>query len=345
VKVSRRAFLAGGLALSSCGQPRRSAPASPVIDLHVHLVGIGDGGSGCYLSPTQTRHVNFAFLRRLLGIHGAEDLDRAYLERLAAEVRTSSVDRVVLLAQDGRYDAQGRLDLQRTHFYVPNDYLFAAVAEHPTLFVPCASINPKRPDALDELDRCAELGARLVKVHPPTQDVDPADPSFRPFYRRLAELRVLLMVHTGTEHSSPVVGFEYCDPARLELALGEGTTVVAAHSGFGSFLDGRSFFPSMIEMVRRHPRLYCDTSVLASLFRWRCLPELLEAEEVLARVVHASDWPFPANPLVFWNRLAPARLASLVEERNLLERDLRLKWALGLPEACFTRGARLLGLS
>jgi hypothetical protein len=96
--------------------------------------------------------------------------------------------------------------------------------------------------------------------------------------------------------------------------------------------------------MRRHERLYCDTAVLGSMFRWRNLPRLLADEVVLARTLHASDWPFPSNPAVFWNRLPPGTLAALAGERNLLARDLRLKQALGLPAASFERGNAVFGV-
>lgn len=90
-----------------------------------------------------------------------------------------------------------------------------------------------------------------------------------------------------------------------------GCTVIAAHARFGSFLDGVDFFLSMQAMVRKYERLWCDTAVLASAFRLRNLPRLLADEAVLGRTLHASDWPFPSNPAVFWSRLPPGALAEL----------------------------------
>ena len=87
-----------------------------------------------------------------------------------------------------------------------------------------------------------------------------------------------------------------------------------------------------------------DSAVLASMFRWRSLPRILEDAGVLERLIHASDFPFPSNALVFWNRLNPGELLDLCSESNIFERDFRLKQALGLPPACFERGARLLGV-
>ena len=45
-----------------------------------------------------------------------------------------------------------------TEFYVPNDYVLRAARQHDELLAG-ASIHPNRRDALEELDRCLELGA------------------------------------------------------------------------------------------------------------------------------------------------------------------------------------------
>lgn len=340
MNLDRRQFLFAALGLTTCtGEPAAASP--PWLDAHVHLFGTGDAGSGCFLSDAQRRHLTFGLLQRLLALP-ATGMDEAYVERLTTQLRGSPVQRALLFAQDGRYDRDGVLDRAATPAFVPNDWLFAVCRRDPQRLLPCVSINPKRRDALAELERCRELGARAVKVHPPIQDCDPADPRFLPFWERVAALGLVLVVHTGSENAAAITSTEVCDPARLENALRAGCTVVAAHAGFGSFLDGLDFFPSLQRMMRRHERLYCDTAVLGSMFRWRNLPRLLEDEVVVARTLHASDWPFPSNPTVFWNKLAPGTLARLAGERNLFTRDLLLKRGLGLPPAVFTRGNVLL---
>jgi predicted TIM-barrel fold metal-dependent hydrolase len=346
-ELTRRALLGGlgaaaALACARGGSRPVREPAGPLIDFHVHLFGVGDGGTGCHLSAGQRRHVNYRYLLALLGLADNGRMDRDYADALVLQLRASAVTKAVLLAQDCRYDASGRPDLARTSFFVPNDYLFEVARREPDLFIPCVSVNPRRRDALDELTRCAALGARILKIHPPTQDVDPGERRFAGFYRKCAELGVIVMVHTGTEHAAAVVGHEFSDPARLVLPLEEGCTVVAAHAGMGSFFDREDFFPNLVAMVAKYPRLYCDTAILASTLRWRNVPRLLASPEVLARTLHASDFPFPSNALVFWNRLAPATLLALLSERNLFERDWRLKQALGMPPEVFERAAQLL---
>jgi hypothetical protein len=98
-------------------------------------------------------------------------------------------------------------------------------------------------------------------------------------------------------------------------------------------------------MMRRYSELYCDTAVLGSMFRWRNLPRMVADPLVMSRTIHGSDYPFPSNALVFWNRIAGFDLMRLTAEKNLLERDLQLKRALQLPPEVFRRGADVLGTS
>ena len=322
-----------------------SEPSGLVVDCHVHLFGAGDGGTGCYLSAKQRKHFTYPFFLRLLGLSENGRMDQDYVDRIVTQLRKSSVQKAVLLAQDCRYDSSGKADMENTSFYVPNEYLLQVTRRFPELFIPCVSINPSRRDSINELETCWSSGARILKIHPPIQNVDPGENRFRNFYRKCAEKSVIVMVHTGTEHSAEIVGNDFSSPQRLTTPLEEGCTVIAAHSGMSAFFDTQDFFPQLIDLIHRFPNLYCDTAVLGDKFRWRCIPRMLEHKEVLERTIYGSDTPFPSNALVFWNRLSLSKLFSLATETNLFERDYRLKQALGLPPGVFERGAKLLGLS
>jgi predicted TIM-barrel fold metal-dependent hydrolase len=127
-----------------------------IVDFHVHLFGVGHGDTGCQFSDVQRRHWNYRYLRGLLGLKENGRTDQDYLDGLVRQVRASSVRKAVLQAWDCRYDADGEQDLDNTtSLYVPNDYLFRVVKEFPDLFVACASINPKRADWKEEVNRCA----------------------------------------------------------------------------------------------------------------------------------------------------------------------------------------------
>ncbi len=347
MKVTRRSFIGmfGALGIGTAlGSMPAAVPRRPVIDAHVHLFGSGDSGSGCFMSERQRQHWNYPLFLRLLNVREGS-MDHDYVAALVGQLRDSTIDRALLFAQDGRYDDSGKLDRAATNVYVPNDYLFDVVARHPNLFIPCCSVNPKRRDALEELEHCAELGAAALKIHPPIQDIDPGLERFRPFYRRAADLGIVIIVHTGSEHASEVTSHALGDPARLRTALEEGCSVVAAHTGMGSFLDEHVFREDMLQnliaLIGRFENLYCDSAVLASAFRWQNLPRILQEPSVIDRLIHGSDWPFPSNAVVFWNRLAPWQVVSLAAERNLFERDYQLKRALGLPAEVFERSAGL----
>ena len=276
---------------------------------------------------------------RLLGLK-AGHIDEDYLQRLVTQLRASSIKKAVLQSWDCRYDEKGEPDpAHTTSAFVPNDYLLKTVARYPDLFIPCASINPTRKEALDELDRCAAQDVKVIKIHPPTMNVIRR---IRDFYRRCAAHRIIVMVHTGAEHAADIVGVEFWDLQRLTMALEIGCTVIAAHGGLSAFFDKEDFFLKLRPMIRRFPNLYFDTAVLASMFRWRNLPRIMGDSEVIARAIHGSDFPFPSNAMVFWNRLSPRTLAALLQEKNLSERDVRIKQALGLPREVFERGAKLL---
>ncbi len=343
-------LVVAGTALGLTHRP--PAPLTGVIDGHAHL--FGDEGwppvhkQTCGLSSAQKANHSYGLLTKLLRLPPTGDLNELYVEALVRQAREARVAlgsfRVVMLAQDCRYTETGEPDWVNTSVYVPNEHLFRVVDRYPDLFIPCPSINPQRKDWEAELEYCLAQGARVLKIHPPTQAVNPGDPKFRAFYRKCAEKGMRIMVHTGAEHSAPIASKTLGDPRFLELALEEGCTVIAAHTGTRAFFNppAEDHFPDFVALAAKHPRLYADTAVLGSQFRWRCIPEIVRTPSVLPRMIHASDWPFPANALVFWNRLHPFTLVGLMAEKNLFLRDLRLKQALGMPAESFGRMAPLL---
>lgn len=349
------ALIAATLSMGGLWVVRREAPPQAgLVDGHAHL--FGDEGwppihnKSCGLSPAQKANPTYGLLMRLLGLpkEQREGLNERYVEALVRQAREARQRlgslRVVLLAQDCRYTEAGEPDWEHSTVYVPNHHLFRIVERYPDLFIACPSLNPRRKDWEAELEYCLSQGAHVLKIHPPTQDVNPGDPRFRAFFRRCAEQGMGVMVHTGAEHSAPISSSTLGDPRLLKLALEEGCLVVAAHSGTKAFFDPprEDHFGDLAGLMMEHPRLYGDTAVLGSQFRWRCVPTIVETPQVLPRVVHASDWPFPSNAMVFWHRLHPFHLVALMAEPNLFVRDLRIKQALGLPIDGFTRMGGLL---
>src|SRR5213593_1080234 len=96
------------------------------IDMHVHVVGNGSGGSGCWLRVRGWHRPLAALMLRHIGLPREAmtgDLERLYVERLLEQVRGSSLGAAVILAQDLVYEEDGRPIEGAGSFYVPNDYV------------------------------------------------------------------------------------------------------------------------------------------------------------------------------------------------------------------------------
>src|SRR5882757_7127966 len=81
------------------------------VDMHVHVVGNGTGGTGCWLRVGRWHRPLAALMLRHVGLPSdamTGDLDRLFVERLLEQVRGSSLGAAVILAQDLVRDEQGR---------------------------------------------------------------------------------------------------------------------------------------------------------------------------------------------------------------------------------------------
>ncbi len=63
--IDRRRLLGGGLALLG-GAVLGADKAEGLLDIHVHLFGIGEGGTGCRMAKSITNGLQFRFLVEVL---------------------------------------------------------------------------------------------------------------------------------------------------------------------------------------------------------------------------------------------------------------------------------------
>lgn len=317
------------------------------IDVHVHLAGVGTDGSGCWTSAAFRARYTFRLLRRVHGITDEQmraSVDQDWAARIAAMVRESELDRAVALGFDGVYDARGELDEARSQMVVPPAWVLAACRRHPEL-LPGPSINPFRRDAMERLEECVEGGAVLLKWLPSAQGIDPASPRLRAFYRRLAEVGLPLLVHAGGGEMTfaEVAPRELNDVERLRVPLEAGVPVICAHSATRVHLSrDRDQVPALREMLGRYPHLWVDNSGIANPSRFRHLPRLAADETIRGRTLYGSDFPVPSSAAYYLARLGPRRTWRLERERNPFDRDVRLKRALGFPDASLSRASRVL---
>ena len=315
------------------------------IDMHVHVVGNGTGGTGCWLRVSGWHRPLAALMLRHIGLPGGAikgDLDMLYVERLLELVRGSSLRAAVILAHDDVHDEQGRVMEGVGSFFVPNDYVLKLARDHKEL-LPAVSIHPARPDAREELERCLAAGAVMMKCLPNCQNINCNDRRFKKFWERMAETGLPLLAHTGGEHTLPVVRAEFADPRRLTLPLECGVKVIAAHSGTKSGLFDPEYFHAFAEMTLRFPNLYGDTSAFNVPIRGQHIPQCL-IEPLASRMVHGSDFPVPVNGHFAWLHgfLKWPAFRRAQNNTNSLERDYQLKVAMGFPSEHFTRISQLL---
>ena len=322
--------------------------ADKPIDMHVHIVGNGTGGTGCWLRvrglwhrPLASLMLHFAGLP-MSALKG--DMDGLYIAKLLDMVRNSSLGAIVILAHENVYDDSGKIMEGAGSFYVPNDYVLKLARMHKE-FLSAVSIHPARPDALEELERCLNGGAVMMKCLPNCHNIDCNKPRYKKFWERMAEAKLPLLAHTGGEHTVPVIRKELADPRCLTLPLECGVTVVAAHCATKSGAFDADYFDTFVEMTRKYPNLYGDNSALNQVNRCKHLRDCAKPS-IADRILHGSDFPVPILGHGAWMRgfIDWKSFRRWQRHPNMLERDYQLKLAMGFPKECFTRVRGLLRL-
>jgi mannonate dehydratase len=164
--------------------------AAQVWDAHAHLVGTGDAGSGVVVNARMESLLHPGeYARRLFFlnagcVHDAPgSVDRAYVDRmlnLMAGMRAGA--KLLLFAFERAHDERGRVQWERTGFYVPDAYARDTARAHPQAFEWVASVHPYRDDCVEALERAKAEGARAVKWLPAAMGMDPASPLCDRFY-------------------------------------------------------------------------------------------------------------------------------------------------------------------
>lgn len=281
-------------------------------DAHAHLLGTGDSGSGCSVDPRMAQwwHPMAALRRQVIlraaGVPtGAASVDQAYVARLQALAAGFPAGaRWLLYAFDVALDDAGRHRPDWTTFHVPDRYAAQVAASSPARFGWVASVHPRRADALARLDAAIAGGALALKWLPSAMNIDLADPRLAPFYARLAQARLPLIVHCGEEQAVPGAGRQALgNPLAVRVPLAAGVRVIVAHcASLGQALDtdlrqprpAQAFALFARLMDEGHAGLLGDVSALFQVNRrasvWR---SVLSRPDWHARLLHGSDYPLP----------------------------------------------------
>ena len=319
----------------------------PIIDMHVHIIGNGSNGSGCKLKLRSPYHKLLAqIILREYGLPQSAldgDLDNLYLEKILSFLEQSSLTHLVLLAHERVYSRDGTSIEDFGSLYVPNDHILNLAKKYPKILAG-VSIHPARNDAFDELQKCLDSGAVLMKCLPNCQNIDCSDAKYKRFWEKMAEAGLPLLAHTGGELSVPVYNKAYSDPETLKLPLECGVNVVAAHCGTSSLPFERNYLATFRTMLLKYPNLYGDISGMQTPFRSKHFKTILADPLLRSRVVHGSDLPIPISPTWAraWGLLSKADAKRAKQVKNPLEADMIIKRGMGFGDEIFSRVASIL---
>lgn len=285
-----------------------------VWDVHSHLAGVGDSSSGIFINPRMESILSPQYYARRLFFLNAGcayrsqgGTDEAYVARLLGLMDGMKRGaKLVLFAFDRAHTPEGKRDLDRTTFYIPDAYVRETARAHPRVFEWACSIHPYRPDCVEALEEAKKDGARLVKWLPAAMGIDPASPKCDRFYAAAARLGMPITSHAGLERAVIGGAQEHGNPLRLRRALDAGVRVVIAHCASlgqdrdldkgenGPPVDSFSLFVRMIENKNYEKLLYGDISAMTQANRaGPALAQVIERTEWHSRLLNGSDYPLP----------------------------------------------------
>lgn len=309
-----------------------------LIDHHTHMVGLGTSGAGAFVNPEMQsifhplKYVKYRVYMSAAGIQNLADADREYVQRLAELVENiEGHGRHYLLAFDKHYNADGAVNLDKTEFYTPNEYVYMIAGERPDLFRPAMSVHPYRADAAEELERWAKHGVRLVKWLPNAMGIDPSDSRCDRFYAKMKELHLTLLTHAGEEQAVDAGDDQRLgNPLLLRRPLDFGVRVIVAHCaalGDSEDLDSSDrkrvsnfqLFLRLMEDEKYQGLLFGEISAATQYNRLGALETIIRRTDLHSRLANGSDYPLPAvNIVIRTGALAKASFIS-AEERDHLD--------------------------
>ncbi len=282
-----------------------------VWDCHCHLVGVGDSDSGIRVHPDLTdllspaQYLRFRFFMNAACAESDASVDVRFVRRLAALMQALPEGaKAMLLAFDQAYDERGRPLPEQSSFYTPNAWAQSVAAEHSQRFEWIASIHPYRADAVDELRRVVDSGARAIKWLPSAMNIDPSSARCDGFYRVMAELNLPLLTHAGEEQAVAGAGLHGAgNPLLLRRPLDAGVRVIVAHCASlgeaddvdkGGTASAFKLFARMMDEPSYRGRLFGDIAAITQANRdVEVLKTLLERRDWQDRMLNGSDYPLP----------------------------------------------------
>lgn len=173
-----------------------------------------------------------------------------------------------------------------------NERTAALLERRPDLFFGgIATVDPREPDALDELMHAHDvLGLRGLIFQPAFIEMKPNDPALYPLYEYCAERGVPVTIHTGVNftETSP---FDYGRPLWIDYVACSfpALTLVANHGGFPWVMES-------VACAWRHTNVLLEFGAIAPKYLahpaggYGPLPHWMRTQ-LREKVILGTDWP------------------------------------------------------
>jgi predicted TIM-barrel fold metal-dependent hydrolase len=162
-----------------------------------------------------------------------------YIEQLLEGMDSAGVDKTVLLA-GSHDDYWDYLDCN----FKDNRETLEALKKYPDRLIGGIYIDPREPNAVEEFERFANQGFKMVKMVP-TIGYYPDEERFFPVYEKIQEYGFPLLFHVGLTNAGSkgipgkVTSSKFSHPLNYDLLLRmfPDLTFVLAHMGYPYFQD------------------------------------------------------------------------------------------------------------
>ena len=273
-----------------------------MLDFHAHLLSSEVSFNRLY------DKIAIKFFASKLGMDAKELIRnpyKAYCDSFVKNIRESRhLTKSVVFGVDAKVDENGRILDKDPTVCATNEDVLKLYQENKDILVPFFSINPLRPDALELIDKYHEAGFKGAKFLQNYWGVDTKDERFVPYFEKLKEKDLPLIVHIGSESS--LSSHKECEGLdMLELPLKVGVKTIAAHMGLSykvkdhikNFSTNPKHFNKeyfeLLEMLEFHDNLYADISALLTPVRAKVLPHLSKQTHLHHKLLYGSDFPVP----------------------------------------------------
>ncbi len=303
------------------------------IDIHSHLL-----SSDVKFDRIYDR-LAILFFAKKLGISAKELIKNpypAYTKGLLKNIRESKyISKSVLFGVDARVDKKGDTLHKDITVCATNDDLLNLYNENKDIIIPFFSINPNRPDALDLIDKYYDLGFRGAKFLQNYWGVDTREKRFLPYFEKLKEKNLPLIVHIGSESS--VHSYKECESIEmLSHPLEVGVNTICAHMALSYeslkilkalSKNPKNFNPEyfqLLEMLEVYDNLYADISALLTPTRAKVLGHLGEQKQIHNKLLFGTDFPVPFTTVFNTHGLKIKKSFEISAEKNPHDRYVKM---------------------